>query len=112
MQHFVTECVGVGLVGLTQIVWGLSLSVSSVVVGKVATKIPRTLLVLVATLGDLAVLLFLIFWERAPSYVPGFVISIVFGLGMGVWNTVPASKQSCMLPFENYSMHCMTVQYK
>ena len=92
------------LVGPTQIVWGLGISISSVVVGRLATKIPRTLIVVVGALGDGATILFLLFWERVPSYAAVFVISIVFGTGLGVWNTVPASKQSCLL---HLHLHCV-----
>ena len=80
------------LVGPSQFVWGLCISVSSVVAGRVATKIPRTFLVVVGALGDASVILFLIFWERVPSYAVVFVMSIVFGVGLGVWNTAPASE--------------------
>ena len=92
-----TECFGVWLVGPSQFVWGLCISVSSVVVGRVATKIPRTFLVVVGALGDASVILFLIFWERVPSYAVVFVMSVVFGLGLGVWNTAPASECLCPL---------------
>lgn len=98
-----TECFGVWLVGPTQIVWGLGISISSVVVGRLATKIPRTLIVMVGALGDAATILFLLFWERVPSYAAVFVFSIVFGIGLGVWNTVPASKRSCLL---HLRLHC------
>ena len=93
------------LVGPTQIVWGLSISISSVVVGRVATKIPRTFIVVVGALGDASMILFLIFWERVPSYAVVFVMSVVFGAGLGVWNTAPASEWSCLLKLHLHCVH-------
>ena len=92
VKHFVTECLGIGVIGLVLIVWGLVSSASSGVVGKLATKIPRIFIVMAGAVGDAAIILFLIFWERYPSYIAVFVVAIMFGLGDGVWNTIPTSE--------------------
>lgn len=92
LQHFVTECLGIGVVGLVLIVWGFFASASSGVVGKLATKVPRIFVMLAGFVGDAAVILFLIFWERVPSYIIVFVVSVVFGVADGVWNTIPTSE--------------------
>ena len=87
-----TECLGIGVVGLVLIVWGLFASASSGVVGKLATKVPRIFVMIAGTAGDAAIILFLVFWERVPSYVVVFVVAVVFGVGDGVWNTIPTSE--------------------
>ena len=97
LKHFVTECVGIGVVGLTQIVWGFSSGISSIAVGKLATKIPRVFIVITGALGDATIVLFLIFWERVPSYAVVFVVAIVFGLGEGVWNAIPTSEMPAVI---------------
>ena len=89
-----TECLGIGVVGLVLMAWGLSAGASSGALGKLATKVPPIFIMMAGIVGDAAVILFLIYWRRVPSYIAVFVVAVMFGLEDGVWNTIPTSEGS------------------
>ncbi len=87
-------------------VWGLSAGASSGALGKLATKVPPIFIMMAGIVGDAAVILFLIYWERVPSYIAVFAVAIAFGLEDGVWNTIPTSERAqCHCT----SRHCVEV---
>lgn len=88
MQHFITECVGVGVVGFAVVTWGLGMAFSSLVFGKLSISTTCTLLTAVLiTVVQGGVLVFLLSWERQPSYVVVFLASIGWGVADGMWLT-------------------------
>ena len=99
MQWYITDCVGVGFVGLSQIVWGVGSSLSSIVAGEMITKIPRSFVVAFGLVEDFGFLVFLLIWEKAPSLPAVFLIVLFWGIGDGIWNTIPTSEYSFYLKF-------------
>ena len=91
LQHYITECVGVGFVGISQIILGIGSGVTSVTVGKMINIVPRSFVVVFGALEDAGFLLFLLLWERVPSLPTIFVVVLLWGIGDGIWNTIPTS---------------------
>ena len=88
LQHFISECVGVGLVGLAVVPWGLGMAFSSLVFGRISIYTPCTVLCAVSiTAIQGGVLVFLLSWERQPSYVLVFLASMGWGITDGMWLT-------------------------
>ena len=84
MQHFVSECLGVGIVGPVVMVWGISSAVTSFVTGHISVYVTRTALAVV--LGGLqsAFAFFQLFWERQPSYYMVFTGAVIQGIIHGI----------------------------
>lgn len=87
MQHFISECVGVGVVGFAVVAWGISLSFSSLVLARVAVYTSCTLLAVLTATVEGGFIVFLLCWEREPSYVVVFLTSFVWGFADGLWLT-------------------------
>ena len=92
LQHFISECFGVGVVGLAVIAWGIGSSISSLVAGKISIHTSRTCVAIATALLHAGMILFMLFWEREPSYVMVFLTSLGSGIVDGVWTTLPISK--------------------
>ena len=67
--------------------------VSSLTVGWISTYTSRKLITVAAAIVQAGMILFMLFWEREPSYVMVFLTSLGWGIVDGVWMTLPASKQ-------------------
>ena len=93
LQHFISECVGVGVVGLAVVPWGLSMAFSSLVFGRISFYTLCTVLTAVSiTVVQGGVLVFLLCWERQPSYVVVFLVSSSSGIVDGMWLTVSSGE--------------------
>lgn len=74
--------------------YGICSGLSAVVGGRLTKCIPQFIIVYTFSLIMLSMVLFLIFWEKEPSYVIAFVPTAIFGLCEGIWHSVPPSKSS------------------
>ena len=109
MQHFISECLGVGIVGLCVITWGLGSLLASVLLGKITYYTSRTLVALLTALLHAGMLLVMLFWERQPSYVMVFLMSLGWGITDGVWATLPASKLQYIAHYKCTACACKHV---
>jgi len=74
-------------------VYALFSGISSFLTGKIyLAHLPRYVVAIVTTLITLSLLMFLIIWERQPSYVFVFTFIALWGTVIGQWITVTASK--------------------
>ena len=87
-----SECLGLGAVGLAVIVFCFGFMVSSLSVGWISRYTSRSGIVVLAALSQAGMILFMVFWERQPSYLMVFLVSLGWGVVDGVWMTLPASK--------------------
>ena len=92
VQHFISDCLGVGVVGLAVIAWGITSCTFSLAIGKISYYTSRTVVAIATALLHAGMILFMLFWEREASYVMVFLTSLGWGIVDGVWMTLPASK--------------------
>ena len=91
-QVNITECVGVKWVGFSLMSYGVSSTIGSFATGKLLSYIPRYVMMVLNLLLMLALLIFLLVWNREPSYVVVFLVPILWGICDAVWNTITTSK--------------------
>ena len=87
-QVFVSDCVGVQWVGFSSMVYGLGSAVGAISSGFIVKWVPEHFIILVGYTNNIALTLFLLFWERMPSFVNVFVFPIFWGMSDGLWNTL------------------------
>jgi len=81
------------MVGYIAMVYAIFSGISSFLTGKIyLAHLPRYVVTIITTLITLSLLMFLIIWERRPSYVFVFAFIALWGIVMGQWITVAASK--------------------
>lgn len=91
-QHYISQCFGTYMVGFVLIVLGLCSSLSSVAIGRFLKYLPRFAIVLFGASLSVTTILFMVMWQREPSFVAFFVIAAVWGSADAVWTTVPTSR--------------------
>lgn len=97
MQVYVTECVGIEFVGMSVIVWGVFAILGCFGSGWLMRYTTSYMMVWVCIGGlEVGSLVFLIAWERQPSFGVIVTISAVFGLCFGLIATVELGKHACM----------------
>jgi hypothetical protein len=89
-RHFISDCLGVGVVGLAVIAWGITSCTFSLAIGKISYYTSRTVVAIATALLHAGMILFMLFWEREASYVMVFLTSLGWGIVDGVWMTLPA----------------------
>ena len=73
------------------IAFGLTSAVMSVLLCKILKYAPRFVFVNAAGLMNTLLMIFLLKWDRTPSYVLIFLFPVVWGAADGIWSTVSAS---------------------
>ena len=91
-QVYISQCFGTYQVGFTLIALGVSSAITSIVCSRLVKYLPRFLVVLFGVALSVAMLLFMLFWERVPSYYVIFTIAVGWGASDAVWNTMPTSR--------------------
>ena len=91
-QHYISQCFGTYQVGFTLIVFGVSSAVTSIIYSNMLKCVPRFAIVLFGSFLSGSMLLFMLFWEREPSYYVIFAIAIGWGAADAVWTTMTSSK--------------------
>lgn len=74
-------------------VFGIFSGLAAFANGRLVKVVPQYVMVYLTALVNLGVLLFLLFWERVPSYPVVFVTMAGWGVCDGIWNSVPPSKK-------------------
>ena len=92
MQNFVSECIGIGYVGITVIVWSIFSFTNNIVLGQITPFISRTAPALLVSLIYITMCLFLVFWKRQPSFVVVFIATASFGVADSFWMLAPLSE--------------------
>eukprot|EP00731_Ephydatia_muelleri_P023228 Em0015g811a len=100
-KEYVTDCLGLSQVGFVLMVLGLSNALTSGVVGIIVKYVPRLVIVLIATSINVGLIMFLLLWERIPSYLMAFLFAIGWGFTGGVWNTLSSSFVGILYPTES-----------
>ena len=88
-QMYITECVGIEFVGISVIVWGALATLGSFGSGWLM-RFTTSYVIVWVCIGMLQVgsFVFLIVWERQPSYAIIYTLSAIFGLCYGLNATV------------------------
>ena len=92
LQTYVAECVGVHVVGYVIMIYGFANSLGSFVTGKLLALEAKFQVVLAALTFHLAILVFLVIWEREPLLSILLTIPFLYGICDGAWMTVCSSK--------------------
>ena len=79
-------------IGYTIMVFGLGSSLGSFISGKILSFGVKTLLVLTTLVLHLAIMTFLMFWERKPNLLVLLFVVLLWGLCDGSWLTICSSK--------------------
>ena len=87
-----TECVGVDIVGYAIMLYGLGNSLGSFISGKILSCRIKISLVLTTLILHLAVMTFLIIWEKEPLLFVLLLVTFVWGFCDGSWMTICSSK--------------------
>ena len=89
IQMYITECVGIEFVGISVIVWGAFATLGSFGSGWLMRFTTSYAMVLVCIgMLEIGSFVFLIVWERQPSFEVICILSAIFGLCYGVNATV------------------------
>jgi predicted MFS family arabinose efflux permease len=88
--HFVSECFGVAIVGPIIIVYGTVAGILNFITGRISVYTTRTALAIFAGSLQVAVVLFLMIWEREASYYVVFAIAVAQGLIRGILLPLPS----------------------
>ena len=99
--------------------FGIGGAVTGFTAGSVVKYIPQYFVVYTFMVINLGIVIFLILWNREPSYVASFLILFGWGACEGIWNSIPPSELNALLcntPI-NYCMsnflkfkHCLTLK--
>ena len=92
MQIYVAECVGIHIVGYAVMVYGVGNSLGNFISGKVLSLGAKSPLVLATSFFHLAIIFFLLFWEREPILLILLFTIFLWGLCDGSWLTICSSK--------------------
>ncbi|XP_065910448.1 UNC93-like protein isoform X2 [Dysidea avara] len=87
-KTYVAECVGVHVVGYVIMIYGFANSLGSFVTGKLLALEAKFQVVLAALTFHLAILVFLVIWEREPLLSILLTIPFLYGICDGAWMTV------------------------
>jgi len=92
LQTYVSECIGVQMVGYATMVYALFAATSCFLTGKVyLAYLPRYVVAIAITILKLSLSTFLIIWERQPSFVFVFVFIAIWGITDGTYITFGSS---------------------
>ena len=75
-------------------VFGVGSGISAVSCGRLVKLIPQYMIIYGVYLVNAGLVVFLLVWERVPSYTAAFVTFFVWGLCDGIWNSIPPSKMT------------------
>ena len=68
--------------------YSVSGAISGIIMGRLHHYMPQTVLVYTGVVVSLALTLFLLFWERVPSFYAVFGFAVGWGLSDGVWQSL------------------------
>ena len=91
-QVYVANCFGIYQVGFIIIAFGLTSAVMSFVYGRIVKYVPRLFIFVFGSTINIILLVFLLVWSLAPSYIVIFMFAIGWGIADAVWNTMVTSE--------------------
>ena len=77
--------------------FGVSSAIGSLFTGRILSHVPRFVIMLLNLLLMLGLMVFLLVWDREPSYAVVFVIPILWGFCDSIWNTITTSELTVLL---------------
>ncbi|XP_065830642.1 protein unc-93 homolog A-like isoform X2 [Oscarella lobularis] len=86
-KYFITDCLGITLIGYVIIVYGIVDAVTSFLCGRLAKHVGRLPIILSGATLNLALILFLLFWSRSPNRAILFSVAALWGIVDAVSNT-------------------------
>ena len=92
MQVYIADCFGTYQVGFVIIVFGLTSAAMSFVYGRIVMCVPRLFIFVFGSTINIVLLVFLLVWSLAPSYIVIFVFATGWGAADAVWNTMVTSE--------------------
>ena len=86
-QVYVSDCIGVHWVGFSIAVYGIGSTLMAFTVGRLVKCFPQYCVVYPLVAINLGIVIFLLLWDRQPSYFASLLI--IFGLGLceGTWDS-------------------------
>jgi len=91
-QVYISECVGVHVVGYVFMVYGAASAMASICVGKLLGHVSITSVSLLNVCLNIGLVSFLLVWERQPNYFVMFTMALLWGICDGSWNSLISSK--------------------
>ncbi|XP_011409961.1 PREDICTED: protein unc-93 homolog A-like [Amphimedon queenslandica] len=98
LKFLISDCIGVHWVGLMTMGYGICSALSAVVTGRLFRYVPPFLMVYFFSAVMLGTTLFLLFWERRPSYLVPFLPLLILGLCEGMWFNIPPTLVGILFP--------------
>ena len=74
--------------------YGVSSTISSYLTGRIVSYVPRYVVMVMNFVLMLGLFVFLLMWDREPSYMVVFVVPVLWGVCDAVWNIITTSKCS------------------
>ena len=91
-QTYISECIGVHMVGYATMVYALSATTSCFLTGKIYLSCsPRYVVAIITTILKLSLSIFLVVWEKQPSHLFVFVFIALWGTTDGQYITFASS---------------------
>ena len=91
--------------GPVVMVWAISSTVSSFITGRTSAYTSRTVVAAISSSTQVGLMVFMLLWEREPSYIMVFIVTIMWGYIDGIWQTIPSSE-------DPWNTGCSTSQLK
>ena len=88
LQDYISDCLGVSLVGFVLIIFGAASAIMSGVIGRLIKFVPHFVFIVVAGLMSAGLLVFLLLWNPVPSYTMVFSFALIWGMTDAVWDTL------------------------
>ena len=76
--------------------FGIGGALTAFAAGSVVKYIPQYFIVYTFMAINLGIVIFLILWDREPSYVASFLILFGWGACEGIWNSIPPSELNAL----------------
>ena len=72
--------------------FGICSAISAISAGRLVKCVPQYIIVYTTIVLNLAIVFFLLFWDRVPSYPITFITLACWGLCDGIFNSIPPGK--------------------
>jgi hypothetical protein len=96
-KYFVSDCIGVRWIGVSQITFGIFSAMTAIINGRLVKCVPQYVMIYAVTCVNIGIVIFVLLWERTPSFPIIFLIIASWGICDGIWNSVPPS-ESYIIP--------------
>ena len=94
MQVYFSDCIGVHWIGVAMAIFGSGSGLTALIAGRLVKYIPQYFIIYTVSTINMGVLIFLLLWNREPSYVVPFLVLFGWGIWEGVWLSTSAGETS------------------